>query len=124
MTFRARLLLGFGAVVLVPLTVFGLRIRAEMANRLAAEYQRRVAALVAVIRADLDQRSGEIASRLAALREALARDNRFRGQVVQGGDRTYVLDYAGDAMRLSGLSLLQIQDDAGRIVSSGHFRNE
>ena len=114
MTFRARLLLGFGAVVLVPLTVFGLRIRAEMANRLAAEYQRRVAALVAVIRADLDQRSGEIASRLAALREALARDNRFRGQVVQGGDRTYVLDYAGDAMRLSGLSLLQIQDDAGR----------
>jgi signal transduction histidine kinase len=124
MTFRARLLLGFGAVVLVPLTVFGLRIRAVMANRLAAEYQRRVAALVTVIRADLDQRSGEVAGRLAALREALPRDNRFRGAVLQGGERTYALDYAGDAMRLSGLSLLQIQDSAGRIVSSGHFRNE
>jgi signal transduction histidine kinase len=124
MSFRARLLLGFGAVVLVPLTVFGLRIRVVMANRLTAEYQQRVAALVSVIRADLDQRSTGIALRLAALRDAIDRDNRFRGAALQGGDRTYLLDYAGDAMRLAGLSLLQIQDETGRIVSSGHFRNE
>ena len=123
MTFRARLLLGFGAVVLVPLTVFGLRIRVVMANRLTAEYQQRVAALVSVIRADLDQRSAGIALRLAALRDAIPRDNRFRG-ALQGGERTYLLDYAGDAMQLAGLSLLQIQDETGRIVSSGHFRNE
>src|SRR5438034_1207904 len=71
MTFRARLLLGFGAVVLVPLTVFGLRIRAVMANRLTAEYQQRVAALVSVIRADLDRQSAGIALRLAALRDAI-----------------------------------------------------
>ncbi len=71
MTFRARLLLGFGAVVLVPLTVFGLRIRAVMANRLTAEYQQRVVALVSVIRADLDQRSAGIALRLATLRDAI-----------------------------------------------------
>jgi signal transduction histidine kinase len=124
MTFRARLLLGFGAVVLVPLTVFGLRIRAVMADRLTAEYQQRVAALVWVIRADLDQRSRGIALRLAALRDAIAQDNRFRSAVLQGGERTYLLDYAGDAMRVAGLSLLQIQDETGRIVSSGHFRNE
>ena len=123
MTFRARLLLGFGAVVLVPLTVFGLRIRAVMANRLTAEYQQRVAALVSVIRADLDQRSAAIALRLAALRDAIPRDNLFR-TALQGGQRTYLLDYAGDAMQLAGLSLLQIQDETGRIVSSGHFRNE
>jgi signal transduction histidine kinase len=124
MTFRARLLLGFGAVVLIPLTVFGLRIRVEMANRLTAEYQQRVAALAGVIRADLDRQSAGIAQRLAALRDAIARDNRFRVAVLQGGERTYLLDYAGDAMRLAGLSLLQVQDDQGRIVSSGHFRNE
>ncbi len=123
MTFRARLLLGFGAVVLVPLTVFGLRIRDVMANRLTAEYQQRVAALVSVIRADLDQRSAGIALRLAALRDAIPRDNRFRA-ALQGGERSYLLDYAGDAMQLAGLSLLQIQDETGRIVSSGHFRNE
>ena len=125
MSFRARLLLGFGAVVLVPLTVFGLRVRVVMTNRLTTEYQQRVAALASVIRVDLDQRSEGIAQRLAALREAIAQDNKFRSAVVQqGGERSYLLDYAGDAMRLAGLSLLQIQDGTGRIVSSGHFRNE
>jgi signal transduction histidine kinase len=124
MSFRARLLLGFGAVVLVPLTVFGWRIRVVMANRLTAEYQQRVTALASVIRADLDRQSAGVGLRLAALREAIGQDNRFRLAVLQGGERTYLLDYAGDAMRLAGLSLLQIQDETGRIVSSGHFRNE
>ncbi len=124
MTFRTRMLLGFGVVVLVPLAVFGLRIRAMMADRLTAEYGRRVASLVAVIRADLEQESAGIAGRLRALREAAAADNRFRIAALQGAERAYLLDYAGDAMRLAGLSALQIQDDSGRIVSSGHFRNE
>ena len=124
MTFRARLLLGFGAVVLVPLTVFGWRIRAVMTNRVTSEYQQRVAALVSVIRADLDRQSAGIALRLGALRDAIVQDNEFRRATVQGGDRSHLLDYAGDAMRLAGLSLLQIQDETGRIVSSGHFRNE
>jgi len=125
MSFRARLLLGFGAVVLVPLTVFGWRVRVVMTNRLTTEYQQRVAALASVIRADLDQRSEGIAQRLTALREAIAQDNNFRKAAVQqGSERSYLLDYAGDAMRLAGLSLLQIQDETGRIVSSGHFRNE
>src|SRR2546429_9885692 len=43
---------------------------------------------------------------------------------LQGGERTHLLDYAGDAMQLAGLSLFQIQDEGVRIVSSGHFRNE
>src|SRR5438093_303154 len=63
-------------------------------------------------------------ARAAAVRDAIARDNTFRRAVLQGGERSYLLDYAGDAMRLAGLSLLQIQDETGRIVSSGHFRNE
>ncbi|HYL20717.1 MAG TPA: HAMP domain-containing sensor histidine kinase [Gemmatimonadales bacterium] len=124
MTFRARLLVGFGAVVLVPLVIFGLRVRTVMANRLTAAYQQRVASLVAVIRADLDRQSAGIATRLDALKCAIASDNRFRSAALQGGERSYLLDYAGSAMRLAGLAMLQIQDDEGRIVSSGHFRNE
>ena len=119
MTFRTRLLAAFGVVVLVPLLVFGLGIRREMSRRVAAEYEGRIASLGAVIRADLDREAGRIAARLAALQEALAADNRFRLQ-----DRAYVLDYAGAAMRLAGLDFLQVQDGDGRIVSSGHFRNE
>ena len=124
MTFRTRILLGFGVVLLLPLVVFGLPIRALMLNRLTAEYGRRVASLVGVIRTDLEQESAGIAGRLQALRDAVAGDNGFREAALRGGNRAYLLDYAGNAMRLAGLAMLQIQDDSGRIVSSGHFRNE
>ena len=124
MSFRSRLLVGFGAVALVPLTVFGLRVRVAMADRLTAAYQQRTTALVAVIRADLDRQSAGLGQRLDALAGTIAADNRFRLAALQGGDRAYLLDYASDAMRLTGLTMLQIEDDQGRIVSSGHFRNE
>src|SRR4029077_3036857 len=117
MTFRSRILVGFGVVVLVPLVLFGVRVRTEMASRLTEEDQQRVAALAAVIRADRTRDGAAIARRLDALTEAIAADNRFRAALLQGGDRTYLLDYAGRAMRFAGLSMLQIQDDQGRIVS-------
>jgi signal transduction histidine kinase len=124
MTFRSRLLTAFGVVVLIPLLVFGLGIRREMARRVTGEYERRVHALVGVINADLARETDRIATRLGALRIALLADNEFRRYVVRGENREYVLDYAGGAMRLAGLELLQLQDDDGRILSSGHFRNE
>jgi signal transduction histidine kinase len=124
MSFRTRLLAAFGVVVLIPLLVFGLGIRREMSRRVTGEYERRVDALVNVINADIARETDRVAGRLAALKGSLAADNRFRAQVVRGEDREYVLDYAGPAMRLGGLDYLQIQDDEGRILSSGHFRNE
>jgi signal transduction histidine kinase len=124
MKFRTRLLIAFGVVVMIPLLVFGLGIRREMSKRVTAEYERRVGALVNVISADIARESDRIAARLAALKSSLANDNSFRGVVVRGEDRAYALDYAGEAMRLAGLDFLQIQDDEGRVVSSGHFRNE
>src|SRR5947199_325938 len=51
-------------------------------------------------------------------------DNKFRRAALEGVERAYLLDYAGSAMRFTGLSMLLIQDDQGRIISSGHFRNE
>lgn len=124
MKFRTRLLISFGVVVLVPLLVFGLGIRREMSRRVTSEYERRVTALVNVINADIARESDRIGARLTALKSSLALDNTFRGVVVRGEDRAYALDYAGNAMRLAGLDFLQIQDDEGRVVSSGHFRNE
>src|SRR5213592_2153303 len=121
MKFRTRLLISFGVVVLIPLLVFGLGIRGEMSKRVTAEY---VAALVKVIDADLAREDDRIRARLTALKSSLALDNSFRNVVVRGADRAYVLDYAGDAMRLAGLDFLQILNDEHRVVSSGHFRNE
>lgn len=126
MTFRARLMIAFGVVALAPLVVIAAGVRREMDQRLTAQDDRRAAALAAVAAADLSRRGASIGERLASLADALTDDNRFRLAVTQGDatQRAYVLDLAGREMRLTGLSMLQIQDAAGRIVSSGHFRNE
>src|SRR5262245_9817892 len=126
MSLRARLLLAFAAVVLVPIALLGFGVRQEMYKRLAAEYQVRVDAVVDTIREDLTRQSAAIADRLTSLESAIQTDNRFRLAAVAGVDseREYLLDYAGTAMRLTGLTMLQIQDGDGRILSSGHFRNE
>lgn len=127
MTFRARVLLALGALGLVSLTVFAFGVRREMAAELTEQYRGRVEYQARVIRADLERQNRLVADRLATISETIARDNRFRRGVLETQDseaRDYVLDYAADAMRVSGLDMLQIQDETGRIVSSGHFRNE
>lgn len=126
MSLRTRLLLAFAAVVLVPIALLALGLRREMSSRLTAEYQARVDRVVEVIREDLERERAGIAVRLASLESALRDDNRFRLAAVAGvpTEREYLLDYAGTAMRLMGLSMLQMLDSDDRIISSGHFRNE
>ncbi|HEX5435604.1 MAG TPA: HAMP domain-containing sensor histidine kinase [Gemmatimonadaceae bacterium] len=126
MSFRSRILLAFLVVVLVPMAVLAIGVRREMDRRLTAQYEQRMTGLVSVITEELAQENSSIAGRLSSLAAALTNDNRFRLAALRtpNADRAYLLDYAGHAMRLAGLSMLQIQDSAGRIVSSGHFRNE
>jgi len=126
MSFRARLFLAFALAVLIPLSLFALGLRREMGRRLTAATTRRAESAVAALHTELDRESAGVATRLEALTRQLAADNRFRLGVA-GGDadsRRAVLDLAGGMLRTSGLALLQIQDSAGRIVSSGHFRNQ
>jgi len=101
-------------------------VRLAVRQRVAAQYRARTTALVALIGRDLERQGTVVATRLARLRAAAVADNRLRLAAVQRdtASRAYLLDYSGTAMRLAGLDMLQIQDDSGRIVSSGHFRNE
>jgi signal transduction histidine kinase len=126
MTFRTRLLLSFAALAAVPLVLLAYGVRREVGERLTAQYRARAADLVTTIAADLERQSDGIAARLAGVSLTLADDARFRLGSIGGvaADRAYVLDLAGEAMRIAGLGVLQIQDSAGRILSSGHFRNE
>jgi signal transduction histidine kinase len=126
MSLRTRLLLAFTAVVLIPIALLAFGLRQEVVKHLSTEYQLRVDGTVEIIREDLARESAAIADRLASLESALLNDNRFRLAAVANIDseRAYLLDYAGTAMRLTGLSMLQIQDSDDRIISSGHFRNE
>ncbi|HEX6434402.1 MAG TPA: HAMP domain-containing sensor histidine kinase [Gemmatimonadales bacterium] len=126
MSFRTRLFLAIGLAVMVPLGALAWGVRQEMERRLTTQYQARLGSIAAAMEADLTRESQAVAARLDALASELTGDNRFRLAALQGdpSSRKYLLDYAGEAMRLSGLSLLQIQDSSGRILSSGHFRNQ
>lgn len=126
MSFRTRLLLAFLVAAVIPLAVFGLGVRREMTERLTAQYELRVRSLVDVIETGLEEESRSIGRKLSLIESSILDDNTFRSAAVAGtpDERPYLLDYARRAMRLAGLSMLQIQDDDGRIVSSGHFRNE
>jgi signal transduction histidine kinase len=126
MSLRTRLLLAFAAVILIPIALLAFGLRQDTYQRLSDEYQRRVDSVVETIREDLARESAGIDERLASLERALLTDNRFRLAAVAGveSERNYLLEYAATAMRLTGLSMLQIQDGDGRILSSGHFRNE
>ena len=125
MSFRTRLLLAFAAATLLSLSLLSVGIRRQVTARLTAQHERRVDALAQVAMQDLARENGDVSARLHSLVASLADDNRFR-VAVQGAaeERAFLLDWAGGAMRVSGLSVLQLQDEAGRILSSGHFRNE
>jgi len=126
MSFRTRLFLGFVLAVLVPLGLLAAGVRRELDRRLTADYRARVDGAVQAIRADLARESWSIQGRLGALGAQLASDNRFRQAVVQGDPRArpYLLDWARYAIRQAGLTVLQLQDSTGRVLSSGHFRQE
>jgi signal transduction histidine kinase len=125
-SFRARLFLAFAVAVLLPLGALAVGVRREMERRLGAEYRARVSEAVETLRSDVVREGSGVERRLAALAGGLAADNRFRLAVVQGDPaaRRDLLDWGGGAMRVSGLDLLELQDSSGRILSSGHFRNE
>jgi signal transduction histidine kinase len=124
-SFRTRLLLAFAAATLISLSLLAAGIRRQVTARLTAQHERRVDALARVAIQDLARQNADVSTRLHSLVGSLGDDNRFR-VAVQGApaERAFLLDWAGNAMQVTGLSMLQLQDDAGRIISSGHFRNE
>jgi signal transduction histidine kinase len=126
MSFRTRLFLAIVIAVGIPLGALAWGVSHELEQRLTTEYQQRVGSIASIIEADLARESGSVGSRLAALAAELRRDNRIRLAALQVDlrNRQYLLDYAGEAMRLAGLSMLQLEDSTGRILSSGHFRNQ
>ncbi|HEY9225357.1 MAG TPA: hypothetical protein VIP11_01840, partial [Gemmatimonadaceae bacterium] len=125
MSFRTKLLFAFSVATLVSLSLLALGIRRQVTTRLIAQHQRRVDATARVAIQDLELASAGVSERLASLARSIANDNAVR-LALRGAssDRATLLDWAGGAMRTTGLSMLQLQDASGRILSSGHFRNE
>jgi len=124
-TFRTRLLLAFTTTTLVSVSLLALGMRHQLTARLVEENTRRVDDLAKVAIEDLSRENANISARLNRLARSLADDNQLRA-AVRGApnERDLLLDWAQGAMRMTGLSMLQLQDEEGRILSSGHFRNE
>jgi signal transduction histidine kinase len=126
MSFRARLFIALALAGVLPLGLLALGIRREVDRRLTAEYRARVDGAVRRVQADLTRESIAIQGRLGAFAAQLAADNRFREAVVANDPaaRSWTLDWGRSAIRQAGLVVLQLQDSSGRILSSGHFRQE
>jgi signal transduction histidine kinase len=125
-SFRSRLLVAFALATLIPLVLLAFGVRRQLTTRLVAQHERRVQGLARVAAQDVERESASIVGRLSSLARALRTDDRFRLATVRGdaSERAYLLDWAEQAMRTTGLDMLQLQDAQGRILSSGHFRNE
>ena len=123
MTFRGRLLVGFLGVVLVPLAVLGLGVRNEMQTLVLAQTERRAQSIAGIITADLTETYSSLGGALATIAADIADDPVFRAAALRGEGmgRGHVIDYAASAMRASNLAMLEIRNDSGRILSSGHF---
>ena len=126
MSVRLRILFGAVFLVLLPLAVFGQLVSRWMETRFTGQFNQRVEGLVEIIREDLDEQRLFVQERLIVLSEELVDDNRFRVGVGSGSaqDQAYVRNQAQRAMHLLGLDMLQIQDEAGEILSCGHFWNK
>jgi signal transduction histidine kinase len=125
-SFRTRLTLALLAVALVPLAILGFGVRREMTTRLDDEAARRVDAVRAALSSGLSATIAADRARLQSLASDLAADNRFRIDIASGnaGERRWLLDWASGSMKLAGFEMLQLQDSAGRVLSSGQFRND
>lgn len=126
MSFRTRLFLALALAGVMPLGLLAVGIRREVDRRLTAEYRARVDGAVRNVRTDLARESAAIQGRLGAFAAQLAGDNRFRQAVVDSDPaaRRWTLEWGRSAIKQAGLAVLQLQDSSGRILSSGHFREE
>ncbi|MBX3174373.1 MAG: HAMP domain-containing protein [Gemmatimonadaceae bacterium] len=126
MSFRTRLTLALAALGTIPLLLFGLGLNWALGARLEQESEARLDLAAFSVEQQLTQLAVPLGERVQGAAAELARDNRFRLALAddQSAERLWLLDWASAAMRSAGLTFLQLHDSTGRILSSGHNRNE
>ncbi|MBU8870889.1 MAG: HAMP domain-containing histidine kinase [Gemmatimonadales bacterium] len=124
MNLRGQILLASVLLAVMPLVLAVPVIRSGVQNHFSELDTRRVEDQMLLVRDDLDQRNSRLERALEAMANGIGQDNRFR--LALGDDREdlrpYLLDYAERHMSLMNLEMLQIQDETGNILSSGHYR--
>lgn len=125
MSIRTRMLFASILLVILPAAILAYLLRREMESSLEETYRQLVSSHVSVIQSSYEARDKDLQQKMRGLRDQIRSDNEFYAAAVAAaaGDRTGLLDYATPKLQRWGLDMLQIEDSADRIVSSGHFRN-
>jgi len=120
---RGQILIGAILMAVLPLALAIRLIGSSVEDRFTALDTDRVTNQLVLARDDLDRQSQIVSGRLDALAETITADNRFRLAVGEARPDllSYLRDFAPRQMSLMDLDLLQIQDNKGQVLSSGHF---
>ncbi len=125
MNLRGQILLGVLLISALPLILVMQITRTGMTRHFTELDTRRVEDQMRLTRSSLTTQSNNLDQALVSLGTTIAQDNRFRLAIQ--GDRpdlkAYLVDFAPRHMSLMNLDMLQIQDQQGKIISSGHFRH-
>ena len=125
MNYRTRMALAFLLVALAPVVATGLLVRHETSRWLTAQFDERARAVSTSVTDALDVESQRVSDALDAIAADARADNDLRVALI-GGDSgsEYLIDYAPRTMRRTPLDVLMLLADDGRLLSSGHFRND
>lgn len=126
MSLRWRIFLAAVLLIVVPLVGLSWVLRHQVAAQFEREFHHRATVQLESALSSLHDRGRRIATALDGIAAAMQDDNQLR--LALGGGRDDLLpharDAAGRAMHLGGLQVLQLQDEGGEILSSGHYRQE
>lgn len=125
MNLRGQILLVLIVLAVVPLLLVTQAIRTAVTDRFTALDTQRVENQIRLVLDDIDRQSSDLAVQLDRLALSMDGDNDLRLGLGGGSEaaREYVLDFAPRQMAVMDLDMLLLQDAAGTVLSSGHFRN-
>jgi signal transduction histidine kinase len=123
---RWRIFLAAVLMIVLPLVGLSWVLRHQVAAQFEREFHHRAAVQLAAALSSLQDRGQRITTVLDGVAVAMQDDNQLRLGLSGGREDLllYVRDAAGRAMHLGGLQVLQLQDEDGVILSSGHYRQE
>jgi signal transduction histidine kinase len=122
---RGQILLGILLITVIPLTLMMQITRTGVTARFTELDTQRVEDQMQLTRLDLAAKSQNLSKMLSSLGTIIIADNRFRLAVGGGRDdlKSYLVDFAPRQMSLMNLDMLQIQNESGQVISSGHFKH-
>ena len=117
--------LTFASLFLVTMLGVISSVRETVISQFTKQYENTVAYSLQSIQVELFNRHERIKQQLVHLAEKIAGDNDFRLRILVRGDKLdpFVLDYAKSYMSTMGLQVLEITNQHGVVLSSGHYRN-